>query len=225
MKRSKRTERTLRSVAKQSLGSQSLAGLGVDIVEIERMERAITRTPRIMQRVFSENERTYAKSKSRPSVHFALFFAAKEAVLKALGTGFSGMNFTDVEVDHDNRGRPLVVLHGYAEEYARAQGIIDIQLSLSYTHQVGVASAVAIKEEHRPRREKRYDPHEELARQFKEARAMLDDMDARLSQMDVSSMHEIEEADAPEQHVSGSLPESEELPQDAPESNEQETQE
>jgi len=157
-----------------------LAGVGVDIVEIERMERAISRTPRIIQRVFSDNERAYACSKVRPVTHYALFFAAKEAVFKALGTGFAGMRFTDVEVNHDRFGRPIVVLHGKALDIAREQGIIDMQLSLSYTHQVGVASAVAIKEEHRPRKEENTDPHAELARQFKELRAMLDDMDSRL---------------------------------------------
>jgi holo-[acyl-carrier protein] synthase len=184
MKRTLRTERTLQSVARQGVGSQSLAGLGVDIVEIERMERAITRTPRMVQRLYSEGERAYALHKARPAIHFALFFAAKEAVLKALGIGFAGMKFTDVEVDHDKRGKPLVLLHGYAAELADAQGIIEVQLSLSYTHHVGVASAVAIKEEHRPRKETPYDPREELGRQFKEVRAMLDDMDARLQEVD-----------------------------------------
>ena len=184
MKRISKAEKTLRSVKQLGIGAQSLAGLGVDIVEIERMEKAIARTPRLVQRVFSEDERSYAKSKTRPAVHYALFFAAKEAVLKSLGTGFAGMRFTDVEVNHDRFGKPLVVLRGHAQEVAREQGVIEVQLSLSYTHQVGVASAVAIKEEHRPRVEERYDPHEELARQFKEMRSMLDDMDTRLKKLD-----------------------------------------
>jgi len=181
-KRTKNTKQTLRSVQRLSTGTPTLAGVGVDIIEIERMERVIARTPRFVQRVFSEGEREYAWSKLRPAIHYALFFAAKEAVLKALGTGFSGMRFTDVEVDHDRLGKPIVVLHGYAREIARAQGVVDVQLSLSYTHQVGVASAVAIKEEHRPRKEENNDPREELARQFKELRTLLDDMDARLKE-------------------------------------------
>ena len=188
MKRPTRAAKTLRSVNRLGVGSQSLAGVGVDIVEIERMERAIARTPRILQRVFSDSERSYAKSKARPAVHYALFFAAKEAVLKTLGTGFTGMKFTDVEVDHDRFGKPLVLLHGHAQDVAREQGVVEVQLSLSYTHQVGVASAVAIKAEHRPRKEKKYGPHEELARQFKEMRALLDTMDTRLNKLDANAL-------------------------------------
>jgi holo-[acyl-carrier protein] synthase len=161
-----------------------VAGLGVDIIEIERMERALKRTPRMRERVFSETERAYAQGKARPAVHFALFFAAKEAVLKALGTGFAGMAFTDVEVDHDRYGRPVPLLHGRARELAEAQGIVEMQLSLSYTHSVGVASAVAIKEQDRPRKDERLDPRAELARQFKEMRALLDDIDERVSKLD-----------------------------------------
>ncbi|MDR2714102.1 MAG: holo-ACP synthase [Coriobacteriales bacterium] len=183
-RRSKQTEQTLRSVQRLGVGASTLAGLGVDIIEIDRMERAIERTPRIVQRIFSDEERAYAQAKAHPATHFALFFAAKEAVLKALGTGFSGMRFTDVEVVHDRHGKPLAVLHGHAQEVADNQGVVEVQLSLSYTHQVGVASAVAIKEEHRPRKEENLDPREELTRQFKEMRAMLDDMDARLKEYD-----------------------------------------
>jgi holo-[acyl-carrier protein] synthase len=161
-----------------------VAGLGVDIIEIERMERALSRTPRMRERLFSETERAYAQGKARPAVHFALFFAAKEAVLKALGTGFAGMAFTDVEVDHDRYGRPVPVLHGRAQELADEQGIVEMQLSLSYTHSVGVASAVAIREQDRPRKDKQLDPHAELARQFKEMRTLLNDMDERIKALD-----------------------------------------
>jgi holo-[acyl-carrier protein] synthase len=76
------------------------------------------------------------------------------------------------------------VLHGRAQELAQAQGIIEMQLSLSYTHTVGVASAVAIKEQDRPRKDEKLDPRAELARQFKEMRALLDDMDERVSKLD-----------------------------------------
>jgi holo-[acyl-carrier protein] synthase len=162
----------------------SVAGLGVDIIEIERMERALERTPRLRERAFSEGERKYALAKTRPAVHFALFFAAKEAVLKALGTGFAGMALSDVEVEHDRYGRPVPVLRGRAQEVAQAQGIVEMQLSLSYTHAVGVASAVAIKECDRPQRDEKIDPRVELTRQFKEMRALLDDMDERMKALD-----------------------------------------
>jgi holo-[acyl-carrier protein] synthase len=168
----------------------SAVGLGVDIVEIDRMERVIERTPRFLARVFSEGERAYAWKRARPAIHYALFFAAKEAVLKALGTGFAGMQYTDVEVIHDEQGKPLPLLHGHALEIANEQGIVDMQLSLSHTHQMGVASAVAIKDTDRPIKDERRDPHAELARQFKEMRSLLDDMDTRLSQLPVQQANE-----------------------------------
>jgi holo-[acyl-carrier protein] synthase len=143
------------------------------------MERAIKRTPRMIARLFSDGERAYAKKKARPAVQYALFFAAKEAVLKALGTGFAGVDaFTDVEVSHDRHGKPIPLLHGRAKELADRQGVVDMQLSLSYTRSVGVASAVAIKEQNRPRTDDKIDQKAELARKFKELRAMLDEMDA-----------------------------------------------
>jgi len=172
--------------------SQPAAGLGVDIIEIARMEQALKRTPRLAQRMFTDQERAYAFGKARPAVHLALFFAAREAVLKALGCGFAGMAWTDVEVSHDRFGRPLPLLHGHAAAVAAAQGVVEVQLSLSYTHNVAVASAVAIKEQDRPQRDEKLDPRAELARQFKEMRAMLDDKDARLSELDEKSA----EADA-----------------------------
>ena len=171
-------------VARRKVNSLPVAGLGVDIIEIDRMQKAITRTPRMLERVFSETERSYAQERARPAVHYALFFAAKEAVLKALGTGFSGMAFTDVEVDHDRYGRPIPILHGQARALAEKQGIIEMQLSLSYTHAVGVASAVAIKEQDRPRRDEKVDPRVELARQFREVRAILDEMDGQLGDLE-----------------------------------------
>ncbi|MDR2492390.1 MAG: holo-ACP synthase [Coriobacteriales bacterium] len=190
MRRTKKTGQAIKAIQRLDVTDGSLAGLGVDIIEIERMERVISRTPRIVQRIFSDEERAYAQKKTHPHVHYALFFAAKEAVLKALGTGFAGMGFTDVEVGHDRRGRPLALLHGNAKAWAQEQGVVEVQLSLSYTHQVGVASAVAIKEENRPRKNTRRDPNHELMQQFKEMRSMLDDMDARISRLDAAETTE-----------------------------------
>ncbi len=154
----------------------SVLGLGVDIVEIDRMAAALRRHPRIRERIFSEEERAYCEKRSRPEVHYALRFAAKEAVLKALGTGFSGMRFLDVEVVREAKGRPVPVLHGRAAQRAAELGIVEMHLSLSFTHSTAVASAVAITENARPRKEERRDPMTELARSFKEARGMLDDV-------------------------------------------------
>lgn len=156
-------------------------GLGVDIVEIERIARVIERTPSFALKVFTEQERAYCDAKANSVAHYAARFAAKEAVCKALGTGIlaHGVRMTDVEVTRDGRGRPLVALHGAAARIAQEQGVLEVPLSLSYTHNVAVANAVAITERSRQEREKRRDVKAELFRQFKDARALLDDLGSR----------------------------------------------
>lgn len=153
-----------------------MPGLGVDVVDIARMRRALERTPRMKERVFSEGERWYAEQKSMPEVHYALRFAAKEAVWKALGTGFSGYKFSELEIDRDEKGRPIAVLSGATKAYAESIGVSSIELSLSYTKSTAVASALAITEDIIPVVEDNpLTQKEELARQFKELRSMLDE--------------------------------------------------
>ena len=157
----------------------SVLGLGVDIVEIDRMRAALERTPRLKDRIFSAEERWYCEHKARPEVHYALRFAAKEAVLKALGTGFSGMRFCDVEVIREGTGRPVPKLSGRAAQRAEELGVIEMHLSLSFTHTTAVASAVAITQDARPSKDDKVDPMAQLAADFKEARAILDDVGPR----------------------------------------------
>ncbi len=154
-------------------------GLGVDIVEIERMRKILKRSPAFAGKVFSDGERAYCDATSQPEIHYATRFAAKEAVLKALGTGFSeGIGVRDVEVCRTSKGRPYAVLSGRAREVAQELGVRELPLSLSFTHTDAVACAMAITESSVRVQEERRDPMEELSRQFKEARAMLDDLDA-----------------------------------------------
>lgn len=154
-------------------------GLGVDIVEIERMRKILARMPSFAEKTFSEAEREYCDSKAAPEVHYATRFAAKEAVLKALGTGFSdGIWTRDIEVRRTSKGRPYVVLTGRAREVAREKGVREIPISLSFTHDEAVACAMAITEDAANAAKKRVDPMEDLAKQFKDARAMLDDLPA-----------------------------------------------
>lgn len=152
-------------------------GLGVDIVAISRMERIIARSPAFSKRVFTEGEQEYCNGTVQPHVHYATRFAAKEAVLKALGTGFSlGIAPRDVEVARNAAGKPFVRLHRRAAEVAEELGVREIPLSLSYTHEEAVACAMAITEESVQAQAKRIDPMEELARQFKETRSLLDEI-------------------------------------------------
>ncbi len=157
--------------------SADQVGLGMDIVEIDRMRKILARTPSFARRVFSDEERAYCDASVVPEVHYATRFAAKEAVVKALGTGFSaGINVRDIEVKRTAKGRPYVVLTGRAREIARETGVREIPISLSFTHVEAVACAMAITEDAVAATNRRTDPTEELAKQFKEARAMLDDL-------------------------------------------------
>jgi holo-[acyl-carrier protein] synthase len=152
-----------------------ITGLGVDIVEIDRMKTALERHPRMRERLFSVDERAYCDRRNRPEIHYALRFAAKEAVLKALGTGFAGMRFTDVEVVRDAGGRPTPRLAGRAKEVAEQLGVVELHVSLSYTHTTAVASAVAIttpRDDGTPQ-----DPERRRAAAFRDAKAILDDLE------------------------------------------------
>ena len=154
-------------------------GLGVDIVQIARMEQILTRSPGFAHRVFTDAERAYCERHHKPAVHYATHFAAKEAVLKALGTGFAkGIGFTDVEVSHDANGRPIALLHGRAEQIAQELGVLELPLSLSRTADTAVANAIAVTEASRPHTPVKPNPRKELAARFKELRGMLDELDA-----------------------------------------------
>ena len=171
-------------------------GLGVDLVEIERMKRILNRTKSFSKRVYTTGEREYCESTAQPHVHYATRFAAKEAVLKALGTGFAfGIAPADVEVQRNQYGRPIVQLHRKAAEIATKQGVREIPISLSYTHDEAVACAMAITAESVRVAEERIDPMEELAKQFKEARSLLDDLPVQGLDGPTASKDEDAEAD------------------------------
>ena len=157
----------------------STAGIGVDMLEIARMERVIGRRPSFLRRVFTDEERAYCERCARPAEHYAARWAAREAVLKALGTGFAeGIGVKDVWVTRDEAtGRPRAVLERRAAEVARAQGVREIALSISHTHDVAVANALAVTDDVRPAPDTREDAARALATSFKEARSVLDELE------------------------------------------------
>jgi holo-[acyl-carrier protein] synthase len=114
------------------------AGVGIDLLEIDRMERALERHPRLAERVFTAAERDYAAARARPGRHLAARFAAKEAVVKALGLG-GGFGLREIEVVAGEP--PTVRLSGKAAEAANG---VDVRISL--THSRDNAAAVAIAE-------------------------------------------------------------------------------
>ena len=110
------------------------SAVGIDLIEIERVERALERRPRLAQRLFTESELAYASARARPGRHLAARFAAKEAVIKALGRPVPPR---DIEVVG---GRPPTLeLHGRAAEVAG-----DAQIAISLTHSREAAAAVAV---------------------------------------------------------------------------------
>ncbi len=155
------------------------AAVGVDLVEIAHMEKVITETPSFLDKVFTDEERAYCELSNRPYAHYAARFAAREAVLKALGTGFSdGAGRKDVSVSKDDRGRPIAVLSGRAAEIAQEKGIIEVALSLSLTKELAIANAMAITEEARPKpKEDKVSEKAKIAQSFKEVRSVLDELD------------------------------------------------
>ncbi|MDO8886023.1 holo-ACP synthase [Candidatus Oleimmundimicrobium sp.] len=122
-----------------------IKGIGVDIIEIERVKKAIQRHPQFQVRVFTSSEQDYCLSKANPFLHFAVRFAAKEAILKAIGTGFRGVEWTDLEICRDKLGKPFVKFFGGAAKKLKEYEIGDVLISLSFCHHSAIASAVAIK--------------------------------------------------------------------------------
>ncbi len=113
-------------------------GVGIDLLEIERLERALARTPRLAERLFTDEERRYAAGRARPSQHLAARFCAKEAVAKALA--LESWNWREVEV-LGGGGPPELRLHGAVAERAQALGV---EVAISLTHSRRDAAAVAI---------------------------------------------------------------------------------
>ncbi len=115
-------------------------GVGIDLLEIERLERALERRPRLAERLFTEGERAYAAGRARPGQHLAARFCAKEATAKALG--LQVWSFRDVEVLHAE-GPPRLALHGAAAARAADLGV-TVRISLTHTRRDAGAVAILV---------------------------------------------------------------------------------
>ena len=119
-------------------------GIGIDIVSIPRIERMLDRWGRLFtQRVFTPDEIAFCEGRSNPGQHFALRWAAKEAMLKALGMGLrGGIKWTDIEVVNDPSGRPSLQLHNRAKGFLADRNITAAFVSISHERDYGVAHVV-----------------------------------------------------------------------------------
>jgi len=121
-----------------------ILGIGVDIVGVARIVGAIERHGhRFVRRVFTPAEAAYCRRCVHPGERFATRFAAKEAAMKALGTGWQkGVRFVDVEVSNDPSGAPAIALHGEAAARAARMGVQRILVSLSHHHDYAIAQVL-----------------------------------------------------------------------------------
>ena len=119
-----------------------IIGIGVDIIELERVKKAVS-SEAFLKRVFTPEEIKYCQARGKSSVQsFGGRFAAKEAILKSFGTGLRGGELVDIEIYNDDMGCPRVKLSGWFAEYAEKKGVKHIWLSISHSKNSAVAQCV-----------------------------------------------------------------------------------
>lgn len=117
-------------------------GIGTDMVEIARIQKAIEKNSRFLEKVYTEEEIRYCQRKKNAWQSFAARFAAKEAVSKALGTGIGKIALTDIEIVNRSSGQPYVELYGAAKLYAQEHNITRVHISLSHSEVYAIATAI-----------------------------------------------------------------------------------
>ena len=114
--------------------------IGIDLIEINRVEAALARWgERFQKRVYTEAERSHCRNRVP---ELAVRFAAKEAVMKALGTGMKGVGWREIEILNNDDGKPFVILHGHAKSKAKELGLRDLSVSLSHSRDLAIASVI-----------------------------------------------------------------------------------
>jgi holo-[acyl-carrier protein] synthase len=123
-----------------------ILGHGIDLIECQRVEQVWRQhADRFLGRILTPAERAYCERMKNSLPHIAGRFAAKEAVMKVLGTGWRGqVAWTDIEILNDSAGQPHVTLKGYCQEVARKLGISRILISITHTENYAAASAIAL---------------------------------------------------------------------------------
>ena len=119
-----------------------IKGIGIDIIEIDRIENIVSKNKRFLQKIFTEAEIDYIKSRNYNSNTISGLFSSKEAISKVLGTGISGFNWTDIEIIHDQLGKPRVKLKGNAKIISDNKNIDQILLSISHSNKDAISVAI-----------------------------------------------------------------------------------
>ncbi|HEY7801330.1 MAG TPA: holo-ACP synthase [Dehalococcoidia bacterium] len=119
--------------------------VGIDVIEIVRVKKVLARHPeRFLRRVFTAEEVAFCRGRVP---ELAARFAAKEAVMKALGTGARGLAWREIEILPNERGKPLVYLHGLAQKRAEHIGLRGVDISLTHSHELAIASVVGVADD------------------------------------------------------------------------------
>ncbi len=114
--------------------------VGIDVIEIARVRKVLAKHPeRFLSRVFTPEEVAFCRGRVP---ELAARFAAKEAVMKALGTGARGLAWREIEILPNSRGKPLVYLHGKARERGRSIGLRAVDISLTHSHELAIAAVI-----------------------------------------------------------------------------------
>lgn len=125
----------------------NILGIGIDIVEIERIENILKNKKRFLNKIFTDEEIEYFESKNFRSETIAGNFSAKEAISKAFGTGIKNFNFDDIEVLRDKNGKPIVKTYNNLRQMCIDYNVLEIQVSISHSENYAVANAMVIVKE------------------------------------------------------------------------------
>ncbi|MDP8201035.1 MAG: holo-ACP synthase [Candidatus Tenebribacter burtonii] len=121
-------------------------GIGIDNIEVVRIKKQIDDSIKFKEKIFTAKEIKYCESKKNYAESYAVRFAAKEAFLKAIGTGWSnGIQFKDIEILNDKKGKPVVCLHGKAKQIKLDKELGNIQVSLSHLKEIATAIIIVEK--------------------------------------------------------------------------------
>jgi holo-[acyl-carrier protein] synthase len=121
-------------------------GVGTDIIEVARVEQKLARTGGLKEKVYLAGEIGYCEARHRPALHYAARFAAKEAFLKAMGTGWSGGHrFDEIEIRNDELGKPEAIAHGKVKAFCDEHGVVASSVTLSHVKDFAVAVVVLEK--------------------------------------------------------------------------------
>ena len=121
-----------------------IIGLGVDLADVDRVERVLGRYPRFAERCFTDHEREYAFRFANPARRFAARFAGKEAVMKSMGTGWRRIRWTDIEIT--GGGKPTVRMSGNALRRAEMLGVTEVMVTITHTDTSALVMAIAVGE-------------------------------------------------------------------------------